>query len=116
MEKFVIPRRAFWRDERPELPMIRWTRKGAEIDPALLTPENVNELHNELFGAFTDEGIVGRYRVLEFYRVTASTQSWRFRHTDCLRVCVLGRKVWHTIRPPYLHNVSDTFRAQGEKK
>ncbi len=80
--------------------MIRWTEKGAEIDPALLTPENVQELEDELFGTFADEWWVDKVHVYEFYRVTSATQGWLFQRTDCLCVCVLGRTLKYALRPP----------------
>jgi len=102
LENFVIPRKAFRQEKRLDLPMIiRWTKKGAEIDPALLTPENVQKLHDELFGAFMDEGWTRRVHVYEFYRVSGATQDWRFKRTDCLCVCVLGHTLKFAFRPPH---------------
>jgi len=112
VEKFVIPRKAFSAERRPDLPMIRWTRKGAEIDQSLLTPENVQELCDELFGAFIDEGWTRGVHVYEFYRVSGATQDWRFQRTDCLCVCVFGRTLKYAFRPP----CPDILQAKPEPR
>ena len=101
MEKFVIPRRAFWWPERPELAMIQWTKKGAEIDPALLTPENVRELEEALWGTYADFEEIHGVGVYQFYRVTSATVGWLFQRTECLHVQVNGRKVECRLCPPF---------------
>lgn len=101
MEKFVISRKAFSGQRRPDLPMIRWTKAGAEIDPTLLTPENLRELEDELFGTYADSEWVGGVHVYQFYRVTSATQGWLFQRTDCLLVWVRGARVEYKFCRPH---------------
>ncbi len=100
-KKFVIPRRAFTAEKRPELPMIRWTKVGAEIDPALLTPDNIKALEDALFGTYEDLEEICGVRIYQFYRVSSATQGWFFRRAECLHVRVAGHEVACRICLPY---------------
>jgi hypothetical protein len=112
LDKFIIPRKAFRSESRPNLPMIRWTKRGVEINPALLTPENVKELDDELFGAYADttEGALPitpqlkNVIIYQFYATTSAIQGSRFRRTPCLRVWWNrgDERLRYVIAPPYL--------------
>jgi hypothetical protein len=107
LEKFFIPRRAFRAEKRPDLPMIRWIKKGAEVDPALLTPENVRALEEALWGTYVDEEVLRGVHIYQFYRVTSATCHWLFRRTKCLHVRVTGDELNCRICLPYC--LGDSF-------
>lgn len=112
-KKFIIPRKAFRRNDRPSLPMIRWVGNNAEIDLDLLTPENVQALADELFGTYEDDCWVDGVRVYEFYRVSSATQNWQFQRAECLRVFVGGRQLKCFIGSPSLYNFSSILSKKG---
>jgi hypothetical protein len=81
--------------------MIWWIKKGAEIDPALLTPENVKALEEALWGTYVDSEEIRGVGVYQFYRVTSATQSPLFQRAECLHVRVYNDKVEYKFCRPY---------------
>lgn len=101
-KKFLIPEKAFFRGFRSNPPAITWRMGGVEIDPALLTPDDVVRLWKSLNSYYSHCRYAGETTIYHLSRV--SCMDWgglRFRLTKCLCLRVTGDKVEHDFHRPY---------------
>jgi len=104
--KFLIPEKVFPREFRSNPPAITWRMGGVEIDPALLTPDDVDQLWKSLWCSYSNLRHAGETTIYHFSRVSCCPETWgwgklRFRLTKCLCLRVTGDKVEYDFHRPY---------------